>query len=384
MRIALVLEHFDPQRGGLEYWAWQLAHALTRRGHSVIVVAFEPPGASPTPLDVRLLPWQESRLARARAVETALAEIRADVIHDLGVGWSADVLQPQMGCRLANYRHELRSLSGRRRLFHAIHPRKRRWLDEVRQLEQRQYRKTSCLVAAVSRMVAHDLNEFHSVAPERIRLIPNGVDVTRFSPATAERREQARERFCVAGRTVFLFAAHNPRLKGLHPLLRAFAASVAKRSDLSLLVLGREPDPESLRFVQRNRLEHAVIFAGFVHDPGPWFAAADAFVLPTYYDACSLGVLEACASGLPVITTRRNGAAELLTDGLEGRVIGDADLAEALTAALIELADPEIRARLRLHALQLASRCGFDRNVDEIEKVYAEIAARPQARRRSA
>jgi glycosyltransferase involved in cell wall biosynthesis len=282
VRIALVLEHFDPQRGGLEYWAWQLAHALTRRGHSVIVVAFEPPGASPTPLDVRLLPWQESRLARARAVETALAEIRADVIHDLGVGWSADVLQPQMGCRLANYRHELRSLSGRRRLFHAIHPRKRRWLDEVRQLEQRQYRQTSCLVAAVSRMVAHDLNEFHSVAPERIRLIPNGVDVTRFSPATAERREQARERFCVAGRTVFLFAAHNPRLKGLHPLLRAFAASVAKRSDLSSG--GDGPRARSGDDAFRSE---SIGWSTPSSSPdsstntGPWFAAADAFVLPT-------------------------------------------------------------------------------------------------------
>ncbi|MGA2597634.1 MAG: glycosyltransferase family 4 protein [Bryobacteraceae bacterium] len=366
MRIALVLEHFDPQRGGLESWGWQLAHALTRRGHSMTVVAFEPAGASRADIDmdVRLLPWQESRLARAQAVDTELAATGADLVHDLGVGWSADVLHPQTGSRLANYRRELRSLSARQRVIHAIHPRKRRWLDEVRRLEERQYRHASCLVVAVSQMVARDLSELHSVEPERIRIIPNGVDTTRFRPANTER----------SGKTVFLFAARNPRLKGLQPLLKAFSGANAKRPDLRLVAIGREPDAETMRFVQKERLEHAVAFAGFVDDIRPCLAAADAFVLPSYYDACSLAILEACACGLPVITTRQNGASELLTDGREGRVIPDADDTRALTEALLELADPEVRTRMRCHALELASRCSFERNVDAIEKVYAEIA----------
>jgi UDP-glucose:(heptosyl)LPS alpha-1,3-glucosyltransferase len=384
MKIALVLEHFDPQRGGLEYWAWQLADALSFRGHDLTVVAFEPAAASNTRIQVRLLPWCESRLARARAVEEALPEIHVDIVHDLGVGWSADVLQPQMGCRLANHRREVQSLNTVRRLLHAVRPGKRRWLDEVRQLEQRQYRGTSCLVAAVSSMVARDLIEFHSVRPHRIRLVPNGVDTQRFSPAAPQKREVMREQLNLAGKTVFLFAARNPRLKGLQPLLRAFATVSPKRPDLRLVVLGKEPGPDSLRFVHDQRLEHAVLFAGSVADTGPWFAASDAFVLPTYYDACSLGVLEACASGLPVITTRHNGASELLTDGREGRVIPDADELHALAQSLIELADPEVRARMRIHALELASRRGFERNVEEVESLYAEAAERSHRRRRSA
>jgi UDP-glucose:(heptosyl)LPS alpha-1,3-glucosyltransferase len=387
MNIALVLEHFDSQGGGLERWAWQLSHALGRRGHRVSVIAFEPArspaeggaidgGEGGGRVEVRLLPWRESRLARAHAMEAAVSGIRADVVHDLGVGWSADLLQPQMGCRLANHRRELRSFSARQRVFHAIHPRKRRWLDEVRRLEQRQYQRSSCLIGAVSHMVARDLSEFHSVQPERIRLIPNGVDTGRFSPAPAAKREYHRGRLGITSNTVFLFAAHNPRLKGIGPLLKSFSASVLKRPDLRLVVLGREPVPESLRFVRAERLEHAVIFGGLVHDMGPWLAASDAFVLPSYYDACSLVILEACASGLPVITTRHNGAAELLTDGREGRLIQHADDTEALARALIELADPEVRARMSLDALELTSRCSFERNVDEVERVYAEAAQR--------
>ena len=391
MNIGLVLEHFDSQGGGLERWAWQLSQALGRRGHRVSVIAFEP-ARSPAEggtisggeggglVEIRLLPWRESRLGRAQAMEAAVSGIRADVVHDLGVGWSADLLQPQMGCRLANHRRELRSLSVRQRVFHAIHPRKRRWLDEVRRLEQRQYQRTSCLIGAVSQMVARDLSEFHSVQPERIRLIPNGVDTGRFSPAPAPKREYHRKRLNVANNTVFLFAAHNPRLKGIGPLLKAFSAAVRKRPDLRLVVLGREPGPEYLRFVRAERLEHAVIFGGLVHDMGPWLAASDAFVLPSYYDACSLVILEACACGLPVITTRHNGAAELLTDGREGRLIHHADDTDALASALIELADPEVRARMSLDALELRSRCSFERNVDEVEKVYSEAALRrPEA-----
>jgi UDP-glucose:(heptosyl)LPS alpha-1,3-glucosyltransferase len=391
VKITLILERFDSQGGGLERWAWQLSHALGRRGHRVSVIAFQP-GRNPAqggdiesgPTEVRLLPWRESRLERGRAIESAVSGIGADVVHDLGVGWSADLLQPQMGCRLANHRRELRSLSVRQRLFHAIHPSKRRWLDEVRRLEQRQYRRTSCLIAAVSRMVARDLGEFHSVQPDRIRLIPNGVDTVRFSPAPPTRRECDRERLNVAGKTVFLFAARNARLKGIEPLLKAFSASVLKRPDLRLAVVGSEPNPASLRFVHTERLEQNVIFAGFVDDLGPWLAASDAFVLPSYYDACSLALLEACACGLPVITTRHNGAAELLTDGREGRLINHADDTDALAEALLDLADPEVRARMSLHTVELTSRCSFERNVDEVEKVYAEAAERRLGRRSTA
>ena len=72
-----------------------------------------------------------------------------------------------------------------------------------------------------------------------------------------------------------------------------------------------------------------VINVGPIDNPVPYYAAADVFVLPTFYDPCSLSVSEAAASGLPSVTTRFNGAAELLTEGVDGFVISDpADDAE--------------------------------------------------------
>jgi len=382
MKIALVLERFDPQGGGLEQWSWQLAQALAERRHHVTVLTFRYNSQwLPSGIDVHVLPWQASRLARADLADQVLAEIGGDIDHDLGVGCSAAVLHPQMGCRLANYREELRSLRMGQRIWRKIHPGQRQWFREVEQLERQQYRQKSGVVIAVSRLVARDLQDFHGVPRERIRMVPNGVDFRRFSPAwarTAAARENIRNQFDLTEKIVFLFAALNPRLKGLQPLLQAFAKAVRIRPELRLLVIGKEAGPGLVRFVKKHQLEHAVKFAGFVPDARPYFAAADGFVLPTYYDACSLGVLEACAMGLPVITTRQNGASELLTDGQEGRIIDRADDVQALQAALLELADSDVRDRMRLKALELASHCTFERNVDELENVYAEVLQRPR------
>jgi hypothetical protein len=68
-----------------------------------------------------------------------------------------------------------------------------------------------------------------------------------------------------------------------------------------------------------------VVETGWVDDMAPFYAAADLAVQPTFYDACSLATLESLASGLPVVTTRANGGSELLTPGVDGIVLDDAE-----------------------------------------------------------
>jgi UDP-glucose:(heptosyl)LPS alpha-1,3-glucosyltransferase len=130
--------------------------------------------------------------------------------------------------------------------------------------------------------------------------------------------------------------------------------------------------------VRRFGLQHAVRCDGAVADPRAYLQAADAFVLPSWHDACSLSVLEACACGLPVMTTRANGASELLTHDDEGYIIESAADIQAIGKALMDLALPENRARLGPRARQTAEVYDVTRNVDQIERVYREVAARTQ------
>ena len=90
---------------------------------------------------------------------------------------------------------------------------------------------------------------------------------------------------------------------------------------MRLAVVGGNRRSRSLRLTGAQRA--AVTLVGTVDDPVPYYAAADAFVLPTFYDPSSLSVSEAAAAGLPSVTTRFNGAAELLTDGVDGFVLDD-------------------------------------------------------------
>jgi len=126
-------------------------------------------------------------------------------------------------------------------------------------------------------------------------------------------------------------------------------------------------------------------FLGSIDDVVPYYAAADIYVQPTFYDPCSLVVLEALSAGLPVVTTRWNGAGELITNNLEGHVLDQPDDADALASTLVPLVLSESRREaMGRAARQLALAHTLERNCQEIVGVYEEVVAARGPRRRQA
>ncbi len=387
MKVALVLDSFVPGRGGVEQWAVQLTDHLTRRGHRVHVVTFAATldvaswVARPERLVVHRVPCRTSnRVARAAALADVVRRLDVDVVHDLGAGWQCDVLQPHGGARRASFEQNLLLLPW------WLRPLKRlaaRFLPRYRQFErlsQRQYGGDS-LVLALSKMVQRDLVRWYDVPPERIRLVYNGVDVTRFRPELrGTLGKETRRRLGVRpDETVFLLVAHNFRLKGVPTALQA-ARRLPKTERWRVVVVGGRRLSGWRRRAARWGLADRVLFVGATTDVRPYYAAADVFVHPTFYDPCSLVVLEALASGLPVVTTRFNGASELLTPGREGLVLSDPRDVPALTEALRSLAEPSRRRGAAVAARELAELHPFEKNVDQIGEVYDEV--RVERRRR--
>lgn len=101
-------------------------------------------------------------------------------------------------------------------------------------------------------------------------------------------------------------------------------------------------------------------------------AAADAFVLPTRYDAFANACLEAAAAGLPVVTSASNGAAEVLREGVV--CVDRADDADGFAAALASLADPAARRARGDAARDAAERFSWDAHVESLRSLYARIA----------
>jgi UDP-glucose:(heptosyl)LPS alpha-1,3-glucosyltransferase len=365
VRAAVVLDRFDSAGGGLERWTIGFASFLAGRGHDVHVVAFETAPEPPVPVHV-LLPAR-GVLGRARRVAACVARLEADVVLDTGTGWSGDVFMPCTGSRRSSQRQLLATQPPVLRLRSAISPRSVLLDWSMARLERAQVRQARQVVAVSSR-VRDLLCGRYGIAPGRVTVIPNGVETCRFAPdVMAALRAGARSRLGVGGATVFLGSAHNMALKGMDTAIEALRALVREGADAMLVIAGRDPDAKWR--ARADGLGCRVRFMGLVDDMTPLFAAADALVHPTRWDACSLSTLEAGAAGLPVITTVRDGASELIREGETGFVLGNPEDVPALAGRMRLLLDPALRARMGLAARAAARGHDVRANYEAVEAV---------------
>jgi UDP-glucose:(heptosyl)LPS alpha-1,3-glucosyltransferase len=166
----------------------------------------------------------------------------------------------------------------------------------------------------------------------------------------------------------------------LEPLLRALAR--LKGPAPELVVVGKPATAGLARLARRLGVDGRVHFVGYCHDMRDAYFAADLLVHPTFYDPCANVVLEALACGLPVITTRSNGASELLSptgeDGecSEGLVLDDPHDDERLAWALGQMLDPARRRDCARAARQSARGWTFEHHYRGLLAILAEAAAR--------
>jgi UDP-glucose:(heptosyl)LPS alpha-1,3-glucosyltransferase len=232
-------------------------------------------------------------------------------------------------------------------------------------------------IIAISKMVKSDIMEYYGVREDKIAVILNCVDLERFHPKNREAyRQVKRKALGIDDRAlILLFAGNNYRLKGLEPLLRALTLLCQWFPDknLRLLIAGRGRAGRYARLARRLGVSGNAVFLGSVGDMEQYYGASDIYVHPTFYDPCSLTVLEALASGLPVITTRFNGAADAIASGEGGTVIDDPrdikDLAQAIAYYFAE----ERRDRARRLARKWMEGYPPSQHVEQILKVYYEV-----------
>ncbi len=382
MRIALVVERFDPRRGGLEQWSARFVAEVARRGHEVHVVAERfAAEAAQMPLVQHELGPTGSRLGFAAAAEQAVARLAVDVVHDTGAGWRCNVFQPHCGSRAAAIEHNLLLLPAWLRPWkRRLQPGLRRYRDYA-ELMRRQYVLDGRRFLALSHRVAAHFRQYHGVPDDAIRVVYNGGDCERYRPEHRQvYREPVRRWLGVADHEVLLLiVAHNFQLKGVPALLRATGRLAQRGWPVRLAVVGGKRLGRALRQAAAAKADHLVRFTGSLDDPTPLYAAADVYVQPTFYDPCSLVALEALACGLPLVTSCYNGVSELVTNGGEGFALQDPADVEELDARLESLMAADVRARMGQAARQLALRHTFAHNVDEILTLYAQLDRRRAA-----
>lgn len=221
------------------------------------------------------------------------------------------------------------------------------------------------------------------IAPEKIRVVYNGIDLQRFQPVSDLGAAKSALGFAPDDLIVGV-TAHLTRKKGHRYFLEAAARVAAQVPRAKFLLVGEGREREALETqVRAANLQDRVIFAGFQEDVLPYFAAMDVLVLPTISkEGFGRVLVEAGAMEKAVISTQIGGTAEVVAHGESGLVV-EAGQVEALAEAmLLLLGDQALRTRMgkagRKRALALFS---VEQMVASTEAVYREVWSEWAAKR---
>jgi glycosyltransferase involved in cell wall biosynthesis len=210
--------------------------------------------------------------------------------------------------------------------------------------------RTFSAFVCLSDEVTEELGK-HGVGADRLRRIPNGVDSDRFRPASPGEREAERERLGLDPEGVLaLYTGRFAPVKRLDLLIDA----VARVPNLRLAMVGEGSEEQELRgTIEARNLGGRVKLLPLVDDPAPLYRAADLYVCASSTEGMSNSVLEAMASGLPIVAAKASGMAELVTPQT-GVLVDGASSSTAFAAGLTEVADdPALRRRLGSEARSL-------------------------------
>lgn len=375
MKIALAHKRLD-LAGGTERDFYLTAKGLRDRGHEVHLFCGEfavPPPQGTHAHRVPVLPL--GRTARlwsfACLAPRAIRPHRCDVVVSFGRTIHQDILRSGGGLHRVFLKKMEQGEGIGRRLWHRFSIYHR----SVLAVEQMQYRPGHYKkILAVSQEVKREIIVTYRVPEEKIAVIYNGVDQERFHPRN---REKARGRIKAewgipADAPVVLFVGSGFQRKGLDRLLRMWASPRLRH--VYLLVVGE--DAQRHRYASWAEREGwgKIIFTGRQEAVEDFYGAADLLALPAFQEAFGNVVLEALASGLPVLVSRAVGAAEVLTGELAQGILASADDPSEVESKVVQILDHGCWQVMSEQARNLGERYSWKNHFRELEGYLREVA----------
>ncbi len=242
-------------------------------------------------------------------------------------------------------------------------------------------RVSACL--AVSEETRAEAIRF-GIPAERIHLVANGVDGRQFRPASPEDRIAARGELGLNCDRLVLYVGRLSLEKNPRGLLDAWGCvDTAARQGALLALVGDGPDADQVHArAQAPDLAGSVHLAGVRSDVATWYRAADFYVLPSHFEGLSNTMIEALASGLPVISTRISGSLVLLESPAAGVVVDVGDVQQLSGALESLLRDASMRARLGENARRrFESRFSLEAIAKKIVALYEGLLNRDDRER---
>ena len=367
LKVAIIIERSQIGLGGAERSVSELTAELRRQDVAATILAAKGTPSENTQILCGDHPGKRVPLkVFENALQGHLEKHVYDIVHSTLPLAIADIYQPRGG----SYREAmLQNIASYPCLCQRFLKRWTHWLN----LKRTQYllaEKRLCvsnnqaIIAALSNTVKGHFQKHYSLSDRRIAVVPNGIN-TEIQPdkkTAKEIKETILKSLSIPKDKTpvfFLFAANNPRLKGIDTLL----ASIKNLSNQPpaniypvLVVAGSKP----IQSTMSN-----VVSLGALDGICNALSICDVAILPSWYDPCSRFILEAMAMGKPVITTRFNGASERYEHQKHGVVLARPDTVIELTAAIRTFCDRE--------KIELASKAIVEDNLKEDVSVTKHV-----------
>ena len=371
MRIAMVITSFHPLVGGAEKQLGQLAGRMAAAGHEVHVLTRHHRGLAREEVIGGAFvhriaapgPGASARFIVGAALR--LRQLAPDVIHSHSL--FSPALAAALGKRLASAPLVAKPMMGGEARQICRKPLGRRRIAYLGQVVDR--------FVAVSAEIRNELVAL-GIAPDRVVSIPNGVDLERFRPPMPGEKAASRRRLDLPPGPLVLYVGRFAAQKRVPLLLAAWRT--ARTPGATLLLAG----------TARGDLSHDVAdgevtgmrLLGVVDDMPSLLRAVDLFVLPSASEGLSNALLEACASGLPVLATRVGGTEDVIVDGENGLLVPVDDQAALHDGLQRLLRDEALCARLGASArATVEARYALDATVAGLLALYHQVRAAPRA-----
>jgi glycosyltransferase involved in cell wall biosynthesis len=352
--------------GGAETQVVRLAIRLKLRGWEVAVASLMPPKAYVEDLEAAGIPVFSLGIRRKlpdprpvlRLVQI-IRKWRPDIVH-------SHMVHANLLARIVRFLAPIPVLICSARS-----------IDEGSRFREILYRLTDSLCDLTTQVSHAGLERYvrvGAVPRHKIRYIPNGVDTERFKP-NLEDRLKFRKELGVDG-FVWLAVGRFDPPKDYPSMLQAFARVVHKHSNTILLIAGDGPLRKTMENLARELgIEKRTKFLGIRRDIPQLMNAADAYVMSSSWEGMPNVLLEASATGLPIVATDVGGNREIVLDGVTGFLVPPRN-PEALARAMLRIMDlsdeerKEMGKRARKH---IEVKFNLDRVVDLWEILYYEL-----------
>jgi len=251
----------------------------------------------------------------------------------------------------------------------------RRWLlpkNRVQlSVEKDVLERGSKKIIVASEVLKRDILENYNVPEEKIVVIPFGVNLDEFKPDLKKRLEIRKKHNIDENDIVLILSGYEFKRKGLKYIIEALPLV---KGNVKILAVGEESPKRYEELAISLGVLDKIIFTGFAPEIKDYYAASDIYILPTTYEPFGIVVLEAMASGLPVIISKLAGSAEIIKNGYEGLLLDNPTNSKEIAEKMnLLISNKDLRKQMGENAYKTAQKYSWEETARKTLKVYQEI-----------